>query len=264
MEETDERMVLMRITDAIGTQFGTDRFSVFLYALITMVSPEVIVELGTGLGLSAFWMAVAAKRNAKGVVYSVDNFSRFSTERESIEGALSSLRERLSMQLDERCTADQYFQVRSDALGIRDHLRLIKATMNLNDPGHFSKYPFSDKPIDLLFSDFKHGARDIIALVGQFLPRMAESSSIFIHSAPGAWTSHLVLEQLCLYLNSGRVPKLLKEQCFEDLEPIVRQRRFTLVQLTEPDRLTQNSAAWIKIEPIDLLANPRLNMKPSF
>ena len=38
------------------------------------------------------------------------------------------------------------------------------------------------RPIDLLFSDFRHGPSDVLAVLDHFLPRMAPRSSIFIDS----------------------------------------------------------------------------------
>ncbi len=58
----DDRAKLLLLTDFIGTAFGTEDFCLFLYSLIKLQTPRVIVELGTGLGASAFWMALAAKR----------------------------------------------------------------------------------------------------------------------------------------------------------------------------------------------------------
>jgi PAS domain S-box-containing protein len=63
MNASDERARLLLLTDAVGTAFGTEDFSLFLYSLVRMHTPETVVELGTGLGISAFWMALAAKRN---------------------------------------------------------------------------------------------------------------------------------------------------------------------------------------------------------
>ena len=73
----DERAMLLLLTDAVGTGFGTEHFCLFLYSLMRMQAPRTVVELGTGLGLTTFWMALAAKSNNAGHIWTVDDFEFF-------------------------------------------------------------------------------------------------------------------------------------------------------------------------------------------
>ncbi len=50
----DERAMLLLLTDAVETGFGTEDFSLFLYSLVRMHAPETVVELGTGTELLKF------------------------------------------------------------------------------------------------------------------------------------------------------------------------------------------------------------------
>src|SRR5262249_30868892 len=127
--------------------------------------------------------------------------------------------------------------------------------------GHFDRYPFSKKKIDLIFSDFIHGPLDILRIFAQFAPRMSDSSSIFIDSAPTLWQSHLLLEQLVSSLNRGRIPHAMRGWLSEKSCDIILSRTYQLIPLTIPNRSHQNSTAWIKIAPSDLFPHPLAPMR---
>src|ERR1041384_3160568 len=91
MNALDERARLLLLTDAVGTSFGTEDFSLFLYSMVRMHAPETVVDLGTGLGLSAFWMALAAKRNQIGHVWTVDDFELFNREKSVVKESLERI-----------------------------------------------------------------------------------------------------------------------------------------------------------------------------
>lgn len=259
----DERARIMLLSDVAGTVFGTEEFSLFLYSLVRMHIPKTIVELGTGLGASAFCMALAARRNGVGHVWTVDNLDLFKSEDTLLEGIISSLRKVQFASL-EVSTPQQYFQDISKLLNLDKYLTFVYDTIDLDEEQHFDRYPFGDKMIDLLFSDFKHGPMDILDLLGHFLPRMAPTSSIFIDSAPTAWPSYLLLEQLAHQINRGQIPKLLQDRCSVDLGQVMKNRRIILVHLTECKERSQNSTAWLKIEPIDLFPQPQTYMRLLF
>jgi hypothetical protein len=257
----DERARLLLLSDVAGAVFGTEDFSLFLYSLVRMHAPATIVELGTGLGASAFWMALAAKNNGEGHVWTVDDLHQF----ERYSGLLGKTVAHLNavgFGSIHATTPDQYFREISSLLDLDKHLTFVSHRIDLNEGGHFDRYPFADTKIDLLFSDFKHGPDDVLAILGHFLPRMSPASSILIDSAPTAWPSYLLLEQLIAHLNRGNVPAALQDRCAIDLGPVIRNRRILLVHLTERNRQrAQNSTAWLKIEPIDLVPQPRTSMR---
>lgn len=252
--------MLLLLTDAAETGFGTEDFCLFLYSLVRMHAPETVVELGTGLGVSAFWMALAAKRNKTGHVWTVDDFEFFDRRKSIVEEVIARLRETNVISL-ENSTAEEYYSRISHLFALDPYLTFVKSKIALNEVGHFTEYPFAGRPIDLLFSDFEHSGVSILEILGHFLPSMAPSSSIFIHSASTSWPSYLLLEQLSSQLNAGKVPKLLQDFCSLDLSEFVRHRRIVLVHLTECKERNQNSAAWLKIEPIDLLPHPQSRMR---
>jgi Methyltransferase domain len=255
----DDRGKLLDLIDVVGPVFGTERFSLFLYSLVRLQAPRIIVELGTGLGASAFSMALAAKHNGVGHVWTVDDLELFKRDEPVIAQALSRL-QREWLALAGLRGGEQYLTEVARVLDVHEYITFVHEKIDLSDPTHFDSYPFSNETIDLLFTDFKHGLDDILRILGHFLPRMSPASSIFIDSASTFWPSYLLLEQLVAQLNAGKVPSALQERSTADLRALNANRRIVLVHITEAGKRSQNGAAWLKLEPIDLLPHPRTTM----
>ena len=202
-------------------------------------------------GVSNFWLRARSS----------DAFDAELVERELAKSMAGFVNENPVERLA-ACSGMVRFDVLRAASTLFDpYLTFVRSRIDLNEVGHFTQYPFAGRPIDLLFSDFRHGGVSILEILGHFLPSMAPSSSIFIHSAPTFWPSYLLLEHLCSQLNAGKVPQLLQDLCSLDLSEFVRRRRIVLVHLTERKPRKQNSAAWLKIEPVDVLPYPRATMR---
>lgn len=67
------RELLREWSDVAGAVYGSEDQAQLFYALIKMQKPEVVLELGTALGVTSFWMAQAVKENGSGRVFTVDN-----------------------------------------------------------------------------------------------------------------------------------------------------------------------------------------------
>lgn len=67
------RELLREWSDVAGAVYGSEDQAQLFYALIKMQKPEVVLELGTALGVTSFWMAQAVKENGTGRVFTVDN-----------------------------------------------------------------------------------------------------------------------------------------------------------------------------------------------
>ncbi|MEQ9814923.1 MAG: class I SAM-dependent methyltransferase [Azospirillaceae bacterium] len=240
---------LLAYTRAVGAVYGTEDLGPFLYALARMQRPRRILDLGTGLGTTAFWLALACRENGQGSVLTFDDGSHWVNTARSTE--VRPFLERP----DEPFGAFIARQARR--LGVDQPLRLVEARL--------PPFPTIERPIDLLLADFAHGPADIVALLAHFLPQMAPAASLFIDSASTYLPSYLLLEQLVGLFNRGQVPAVMLEGLDETgqrhLERVVATRRFILVHLTEVKDRAQNSTAWLKIEPIDLLPHPRTAMR---
>ena len=68
---------LKSYTDSIGSIYGTENISIYLYSLARMIEPKLVVDLGTGLGSTSLWVAAALEENNKGTLITVDDGSEW-------------------------------------------------------------------------------------------------------------------------------------------------------------------------------------------
>ena len=54
---------LMQMRNMVGYLYGSEDISLLFYALIRREKPQNLIELGTGVGVTALWMAQACKEN---------------------------------------------------------------------------------------------------------------------------------------------------------------------------------------------------------
>src|SRR6266436_5037040 len=73
----DSFALLKEYANRFGTFYGTEDFCIFLYGLAKMQRPKVILELGTGFGVTTFWLARAVVENGEGHIWTVDNGSHW-------------------------------------------------------------------------------------------------------------------------------------------------------------------------------------------
>ena len=222
------------------TDYGTENFCYFLYSLIKMEQPDNVVELGVGEGVSTCMMAQALKENGKGVVWGIDNGSHWKRGG-SYENFLNNLLKKLKL--------EKFV-----------HLKNITLTATqFFDP---------KKPIDILFSDATDsGPRGCIDLLRYYLPKMNKYSSIFIDRASTIHHAYLVLEQIIKHFQNQQISfcllASLDDKEAKNLQRLVHTSKFTLIHLTETENAkinkSQNSTAWIKIEPLDLFHHNKVN-----
>lgn len=242
---------LHRYTREVGGLYGTEDFSVFLYAMVKMHRPARVLELGTGTGVSTFWIARALQENGAGSLLTIDDGSHWHGLRE--EPPLQAYGSR------DHASHAAFIEALAGRFGLNGAFQLLAARL--------PPYPGFEPgvTIDMLFSDFRHDPAGILGLLQHFLPILSETASVFIDSASTAFTSYLLLERLVALFNAGQVPRELvkglppaKAAAVADA---VRGRRFTLVHLTEARDRDQNSTAWLKIEPVDILPYPATRMR---
>lgn len=170
-------------TDDIHEPYGARDFSVYLYGLIRMIKPEVMVELGTGHGTTSFLAAEAMKENNKGKVITVDNGT------------------------DHVNSDDLFIQLNGDIdrFNLRDNIELRRATLD------FDLKQVADIPsVDIVFNDFNCNDLCLYTTFLYTLLRTGEESYLFMDGgADFPFFSHA--ETLVHCLNTGKIPKRMYE-----------------------------------------------------
>lgn len=243
---------MLRLAARLGPMFGSEDSALLLHGLAKMQRPEVAVELGTGVGVSAMAIATALQANGHGMLYTVDDLQLLAGDERYLPAVVAALDQEGFDALDASDPA-AFFSGLAEQLGVAERCTLLSRRIDLADHRHFDDYPFAKAEIGLVFSDFQHGPDDVLALLGAFLPRMAPVSSLLIDSVPNVWTSYLVLEHVVSELGAGRVPAALQERCGCDLREFAATRDVRLVHLHErKPRDGQNACSWIQLQPRDV------------
>ena len=229
--------------ETIAEVYGKERFCYLLYSLIRMEQPDTVLELGTGLGTCAFLVAQAMKENNKGKIWTVDNGADWHINKEHIDEIFE--------------THKDFFDSFTEKFGLTNFTELVS---NVDIQKNLVFNP--NKKIDILFADVTDSdVTGCINLLRGYLPLMSSKSSIFIDRASTINHSFLLLEKIISDIQKNRVNHSLIEGLpKEDKDLIlnlVAKSKFTLMHLTESDdnkkNKTQNSTAWIKIEPLDFI-----------
>lgn len=248
---------LHQLSDLLGPVYGSSQICHFLYSLIRMHRPQTVVELGAGLGISTLWMAQALREVGSGHLWAIDDFAHYPAFAEDGLPALSAALDALGMPTE---AVDGMTFVSSMAvrLGLSGQLSLIEGRIDLDEPGHLAAYPFADREIDLLFSDFDSGPGSMLQLLVHALPRMADTASVLIDSVPTIPTSYYLLGEIVSQLNAKRMPRAMATLMSAEQQALVLDRRYTLVHLTYAPDGHQCGTSWIKIEPFDVFPYPRV------
>jgi len=254
----DSRRLAHLVSDALGAAFGTEDLGALLYSLARLQRPRRVVELGTGYGVSALWLALAV-RDTGGHVWTVDDMGLLSDDRVR-EEAVAALRG-AGLADFEAHDARSFLEGLRAAMGVDEQLTFVESVVQLARPELFDELPFADEALDLVFADFGGAEPDqLLRLLGCLLPRMAAASSLFIDSVPYVWPSYLVLERIAEMWSQGRVPEVLRGLAGPALDDMVRRTRLTVVHLTKPTKSLQAGTSWLKLEPMDLFPHPRTVM----
>lgn len=241
MDPYKSLMALREFTDRVGSYYGTETRSMFLYCLVKMHKPTRLLELGTGFGISALWMARALWENGGGTIHVADRGIKFDEEKS-----------RLFHPHELKPTFREYFDALVTRHGLEGHMNLIETS--------FPPYPVPESEFDFVFSDFKHGPADLLDILGFYLPKMASTSNFFIDSAPSLFGSYMMLKELMTLFERGQVPELLLQRTADDevvkLCDFVRTHSIQAVPVTENVVRSQNSFMWLRIQPVDLMPRP--------
>lgn len=235
-------------TRTVAELYGTENFCHFLYSLVRMDRPAVVVELGCGGAATALMTAQALFENGHGQLWSIDNGSDWGDDvvRETCLNAAGAS--------DTKIPYAEFIGTLFERCGLSDRMSLVEMTLNgidFFDPG---------QKIDMLFCDATPShAEGCIGLLKYYLPRVNTYSSIFIDRAGTINHSWLLLRYVIDGLQAGKIPFHLTDGCTAEellaLEHLVKTCEFQLINLTETmhhkKTKMQNSRAWIKIQPHD-------------
>ncbi len=263
----DENMsLLLRFRDAVGHIHGSEDLCILLYSLVKREKPKVILELGTGLGVTAAWIGRALAENGVGHLWTTDD-GRFQDS--FLPQALQHLRE--IPEFADAAVANEdlagFLRILFQLTGVTKQVSCLDKTIDLNR-GIDDLIPDevrAGQKIDMLFSDYAHAPGDILDLLGLVLPHMAEYSSIFIDSASTYLLSYFMLEQVVDQLNAGKLPhRLTQGRSFEQrqyLLQMISERRFQLVHLFEDKDRAQNSTTWLRLAPVQWSPPPTARVR---
>jgi len=206
-----------------------------------MHKPTRILELGTGFGISAMWMARALWENGNGTIHVADRGFEFDDKKSS-----------LFRPEELKPTFREYFDAMVCRHGLEGHVNFIETS--------FPPYPAPEKEFDFIFSDFKHGPANLLDILGFYLPKMADTSNFFIDSAPSLFGSYMMLQELMSIFRRGQVPELLLQRTSQEeidkLRQFVQTRSIQAIPITENINRSQNSFMWLRIQPVDVMPRP--------
>jgi predicted O-methyltransferase YrrM len=257
-----------------GPLYGSEEKGVFLYSLVKMLKPQRVLELGTGMGVSAFLIAQALKENGKGRLHTVDDASewpevfRSADFQDAVRVAPPFIRE-LFGSLPGAPVPD-FFDCMNRAaarMALGSHLSIENGRVPIESTEELTaaRYPFLEAAlaggIDMVFVDIGVGPFDCLTVLTQYLPLLAESGSILFDSAPSLFESHIALEQTVAQLNASKLPAVFFAGTTpgqqDRLTALVRRRRFNLVHIMEnKNKIKQNGISWLKVEPVNVLPYP--------
>lgn len=237
---------LKKFTDSVGPIYGTEDFSIYLYSLVKITKPRSVLELGTGFGSTALWIALGMEENNQGTLYTVDDGSEW--------GSLKHVHSTLTTYYREEYP--DYINGLITTFGLKERIKFYNQKVD--------KLDFSSS-YDMVFSDFSHGPFFIVKLLSEIIPSMEDNSYIFIDSASTYYPSYHTLESLVDFFNQGRIPRTVLELIPRDKIDIfynkIRQSKFQLTHIIENKNRSQNSTAQIKISSIDIMPQPRTNIR---
>ena len=237
---------LKSYTDSIGSIYGTENISIYLYSLARMIEPKLVVDLGTGLGSTSLWVGSALEENNKGTLITVDDGSEWDRIKQARDLIEPYFREDYS---DFIYNLIHSFELNSYVSFIHSRIETLAVTQK----------------IDMLICDYSHGPYNILKLLANYLPKMSMNSYIFIDSASTLYSSYHTLEKLIEQLNKGIVPltlsEMVSENDAEDFARVIGTSEFKLTHLIENKNRSQNSTAQIQILPVDIMPQPRVNIR---
>lgn len=249
---------LHKLREVLGPIYGSENTSLLLYTIVKYNKPEVVLELGTGLGVSTLMIAQAIKENGRGIVITIDDDSHenehFHNLDELVKGEeleflkfKSTLKETLSL------------QNMAESLELSEFIRIVKTNMDFEGQilNVTDDWQLPGQKIDLVFSDFSHGPEECQKILLGLLPFLNYESELLIDSASSNISSLYALEKLVEGLEKGKIPRAIQMIKNGELRKRIIEscqcRNFSMSHFFQKGRDEQNSTLRINLSLPDYL-----------
>lgn len=235
---------LKAFTDKVGPLYGTEDKGIFLYSLIKMQQATTVLELGTGLGVSALWMATAATEVQGCKFYTIDSGEQWSAW--SAE-AVSSLGVGVFANYAE------YIDHIFSTYGVQQSSTFICEDIIMEEAYILSKT--NGTPPDFIFADFNHSIDSVAKMLTDLVPMVGAGGTIIIDSLPTYVPAYLFFTACIEALNKGYVPHRLLNLAKDMQRTSTFYEKNTLhaFHFVENKYRDQNSCTVIKVLSKDIL-----------
>ena len=163
---------LLELRNRIGFVYGSEEIAVLLYAMIRRERPAAVLELGTGLGVTALWIAQALKENGGGRIWTLDDGSHW-TDAAKFQAAMNALGEAPPFDALDKPALDYptFVDCMIQLLDLGRQVTFLKDHLDLTDEAGFTaeRWPFLARPIDMVFLDIDRKPDDILDMVNDML-----------------------------------------------------------------------------------------------
>lgn len=221
----------IKVVDHVKTTghiYETGDFAFYFYGLIKMIKPQVILELGTGYGATAFLAAQACKENNQGKVISFDDGSQW----------------------QENVPYKKFIDEKIKDLNLSPYIDFRNQTLDLQKFEEIKEL----KEVNVVFNDINAQPRYFFSMLNFLLPRVNKETYFFIDRGATFWPSFCAIELTLEKLNLGKIPRSLYQFIDdpEKFESLVKKYKFSVQYVRKVSNSDQDSFALIKIEEYDI------------
>jgi predicted O-methyltransferase YrrM len=158
---------LLAARDLLGSHYGSEDLCLLLHALARRERPAVVVELGTGLGVTTLWLAAALEENGSGHLWSVDNGAHLGQlDPVALDDAAAALG------FEPGPTMQSFARALLDANHLGGRVTLVDATVDFAEAAEGRlTWALPESPIDWVFSDIRQPLHRLGIDQGVIVPR---------------------------------------------------------------------------------------------
>jgi tRNA A58 N-methylase Trm61 len=228
MEEKDNFLNITKYVKQVGHIYETGDFSFYFYGLLKMIKPQVVVELGTGYGATAFLAAQALKENGKGKVISHDDGSQW----------------------QENYNYENFIGEKVKEFELAEQLDFRKKNLDLITLNELKDL----KEINVIFNDINAQPKYFFSILNFLLPRINKEVYFFIDRGATFWPNFCAIELTLEKLNYGKIPRSIYQfvENAKEFEELIKKYKFSVQYVKQDTDSDQDRFAVIKIEEFDI------------